>query len=240
MTGETDLSARAQQVLDALKDDLPPVTLLLGDSVAAFGYMGASLAAHYGVHAADILKLYVPVSTADARNLVRHADVAPFGPFKLALVLLDEASAQAQNILLKLLEEPPETIRFLLVSVAPPLPTIVSRSRVYRFGAPGTPVETEGPSEAQAKVAAAVRAAVAGDKNLLLTVCQGFDAACISELRTWAARQARQVRPELYGSEVPEPAIPVAQARRVLTALSAVPRARPVNAAVAALSAAFD
>ena len=49
------------------------------------------------------------LSAADARNLVKFAGTAPFGPFKAVIAGLDGASAQAQNILLKVLEEPPPT-----------------------------------------------------------------------------------------------------------------------------------
>ena len=39
--------------------------------------------------------------------MVKFAQLAPFGPFKVVIAVLDGASAQAQNILLKVLEEPP-------------------------------------------------------------------------------------------------------------------------------------
>ena len=38
---------------------------------------------------------------------MQFAGTAPFGPFKAVIAVLDGASAQAQNILLKVLEEPP-------------------------------------------------------------------------------------------------------------------------------------
>ena len=44
--------------------------------------------------------------------------------------MTDEASEQAQNILLSVLEEPPETIRFILIATRRPLPAVVSRCQV--------------------------------------------------------------------------------------------------------------
>ncbi len=53
---------------------------------------------------------------------------------KLVLVCLDGAEGRPQNALLKLLEEPPGSVKFILVAGMPPLPTIVSRSFVQRCG----------------------------------------------------------------------------------------------------------
>lgn len=56
------------------------------------------------------------------------------GSRKVILIDLDGASAQACNQLLKVLEEPPDYVYFLLVASEPVLPTIASRSVILRFG----------------------------------------------------------------------------------------------------------
>jgi hypothetical protein len=88
---------------------------------------------HHGVLPADTRKLE-KLSVDEARDLVRFAGIAPFGKTKLVVARLDGASEAALNALLKLLEEPPPTIKFILLSVWPPLDTITSRCHVYRLG----------------------------------------------------------------------------------------------------------
>jgi hypothetical protein len=53
---------------------------------------------------------------------------------KLVILCLDDAQAVSQNALLKLLEEPPFRVKFLLTASQPPLPTVVSRAFVQRCG----------------------------------------------------------------------------------------------------------
>jgi len=233
-----EFTGRLGQVYRVLAAELPPVTLLLGDYFLEYGALISELARHHKVGTADMLFLAMPISAADARSLVSHVNVAPFGPFKLVAAILDNASEQAQNILLKLLEEPPGTARFILMSSEPPLPTIVSRAQVYRFGVQLRQQEAD--DEAQGKVSAAVRAAMTGNQGLLLALCEGFEARHIAMLSRWAQSQATGKRPELYPDGAMEPEVPVRVARKVLQSLAAVDRARPVNAAVTALTQAFD
>lgn len=72
---------------------------------------------------------------AESRELKQFALSAPFGKAgKLVIARLDGASNASLNALLKLLEEPPPTIKFILLSEHQPLATIESRSQVVRFG----------------------------------------------------------------------------------------------------------
>lgn len=235
---ETRFDPRLEQIISALQHDLPPVTLLLGPNILAFGVVLEEVRHHHGIGAADFIVCHQPFTADDARNLVTVAAVHPFSPYTLAVVLTDAASEQAQNILLKLLEEPPPTLRVILIATRSPLPTIVSRARVHRFGVQARE-ETAVEDATQAKVASAVRAAQAGDEGLLLAACKDFDDADVIALRQWAISQAWAYRSDLYPGEPAEPRVPARTARRVITALSQHPKARPVNAAVAALSLAF-
>ncbi len=240
MTGETKFHPRIEQVRVALLEDLPPVTLLLGGDYIAYGVLAEEVRHHYGIGAPDMTMTRQPFTADDARALVSLAPLVPFSPFRLVAIVLDGASEAAQNILLKLLEEPPPHLRVILLATGPPLPTIVSRSRVFDVGA-GHVMSPEGPSrEVQAKVSAAVRAAESGQHEMLLAACADWDADCITGLREWAVSQAWSHRPELSGREPLEPKVSVRQARRVLRGLSMYPRARPVNAAVTALTLAFS
>ncbi|MFO7768221.1 MAG: hypothetical protein R6W82_04595 [bacterium] len=74
----------------------------------------------------------------DVREVVRMLAMAPVEGEKRVVVLRDaeEMTEQAQNALLKSLEEPPEHTLFILTARRPDalLPTVLSRSRVIHFG----------------------------------------------------------------------------------------------------------
>jgi DNA polymerase-3 subunit gamma/tau len=72
--------------------------------------------------------------------------LAPQGKRKLLVVEnADRMRDEARNSLLKILEEPPETVTIVLSTACPEalLPTVVSRLRPYRFVARGRGLETE-------------------------------------------------------------------------------------------------
>lgn len=88
---------------------------------------------HYQIRPTDFR--FIPTLTADeAREIRRFSMIAPMGHTKLVAIRIDGASQAAQNILLKTLEEPTRRVRFILLATKDPIPTVVSRSRVFRFG----------------------------------------------------------------------------------------------------------
>lgn len=113
---------------------LSPVTLLLGPESVGKWTIAREYARDREVSEFDVLE--VPRLTADkAREVVRFCQTAPLGSTpKLVLIDLDGATEQAATILLKTLEEPPDTVRFILVASGRVLPTILSRANVIRFG----------------------------------------------------------------------------------------------------------
>jgi DNA polymerase-3 subunit delta' len=72
------------------------------------------------------------------RELLREASLRPFEAPRRVMVLdkVELMSPEAANALLKVLEEPPATLVFVLISTqrAKLLPTIVSRCQALRFG----------------------------------------------------------------------------------------------------------
>jgi len=115
-----------------LERQLPPVTLLLGPASIGKRVLASHLAVYHGVHAADTHGAW-ELRAAAARTARHLAQVAPFGPFRVFLFDLDGSSEGDQNALLKVLEEPPPTVRFLLVASERPLATVMSRSTLYRL-----------------------------------------------------------------------------------------------------------
>jgi hypothetical protein len=210
-----------EDVLAAL-GELPSAVLLLGP-LRDVQDLARSILLDHHVHPADVL--HISKLNADySRVLVAVAATASYGWFKGVAVCMDGATEQAQNILLKTLEEPPESIRFILYGTVMPLPAIVGRCRVFRLGS-GALHLPSGDEGVAGKVASAVRAARTGDPLLLADTLRGWDEVCGVALREWALREARA-----SGDK---------SAWRVLEVLSRYPRARPINAAAAALSLGF-
>ena len=96
-----------------------------------------------GIHP-DILELSTPegkerIGIAQVREVIRAAQFAAVqSSCKICLIAAAEAlTIEASNALLKILEEPPRGLRFILLAEHPAdlLPTIVSRSRLIRVPA---------------------------------------------------------------------------------------------------------
>ena len=90
----------------------------------------------------DLLELVAPdgkerIGIAQVRDLIRSAQFSPVqGDRKVCLIPRAEAlTPEASNALLKIVEEPPRGLAFVLLADHPSdlLPTIVSRSRVVRY-----------------------------------------------------------------------------------------------------------
>ncbi|MFC2095201.1 hypothetical protein ACFLSW_02025 [Candidatus Bipolaricaulota bacterium] len=94
-----------------------------------------------GIHP-DVLELTPPegkerIGIGQVRDIIRLAQFAPVqSPCKVCLIPNAEGlTVEAANALLKILEEPPRGLRFILLAEHPSdlLPTIVSRSRLIRI-----------------------------------------------------------------------------------------------------------
>jgi DNA polymerase-3 subunit delta' len=104
------------------------------------------------------------IKIEQVRDAIDRADYRPFEG-KRRVVIIDHADAlvaQAQNALLKTLEEPPSASIFILVSAMPDalLPTVLSRCPRLRFGplsaadVAGALIASHGYSDADARAAA--------------------------------------------------------------------------------------
>lgn len=118
------------QAREQLEYSLPQVTLLFGPK----GIGKAQLARHLSeVHNFAPIDVYWQSNlyADNARWVVADTNIAPVGKRKLYVLEMDTALESVQNILLKVLEEPPPTVAFILLCSKQPLPTIVSRSQVH-------------------------------------------------------------------------------------------------------------
>lgn len=210
--------------LEDLGQDLPTATLLIGPDLDTLARKAVDMIRSCGVAKADMLARH-HVSSADARNIVKFAETAPFGPLKVAVAVLDGATAQAQNILLKVLEEPPPTIRFILLATRHPLLTVVSRC--HAVVVPGQDDDTEPDAKVTGAVTAALKAAAAAD-------LRGLDLALAGWGDAHHAVLSLQLTEIAAAGDGPG-GITRQQARRLLGALARHLSAHPRLAAHAAL-----
>lgn len=123
-----------ESVRRALEESLPQVTLLRGPTSVGKWTLAKYLAQYHSVTPVD--QRFIEELTADgSRGLKQFASTAPFGKGgKFVAARLDGASEAALNALLKLLEEPPRTISFVLTTSGRTLDTIASRAHVHPVG----------------------------------------------------------------------------------------------------------
>jgi hypothetical protein len=211
-----------EQVRDALRGDLPPATLVLGPG-ARMLVLGAL--PEYGWRDLD----------ADAARQIRaEAYLAAPSGLRVIVACLDGASLRVQNMLLKVMEEPPPSTRFVLAAVKHPLPTVVSRCRVLVIGQEVAREEPD-PRDKTA-VATAVRAARSGQSSLLAQALRSWVPAQARLLSVWAA-EAASGQWAVFSSDT-VPGVSPEQAMRLLAELARYPGAK--LGALAALESVFS
>lgn len=200
---------------DLLRHSEHYVVLLLGPEHSGKKTLIADYLAEQNVHRTD--QVWTTLLTADkAREIVQTVVFSGLGPWKAVVINLDGSSAQAQNILLKVLEEPPARVRFFLTGQGPVLPTIASRCVNIHMGLlrdeqvaevlvlrgmDRAAAERQAPlgagrvrpalqavvsGPARSKVTAALKAVIAGDTALLERVLAGWDEESHDLLAAWA------------------------------------------------------
>lgn len=117
-----------------LQAHLPPVTILIGPASIGKRTLARHLADWHDIPTCDRMECTSALMSETARSVVEFARRAPFGHTRLSIIPMDGASTAAQNILLKTLEEPPDTATFILTATASVLPTVQSRAQVFHLG----------------------------------------------------------------------------------------------------------
>jgi hypothetical protein len=253
-----------EAVRSLLERELPPVTLLLGP--ASVGK--TALAGHAARYHHMTSYRYESPSAALAREVVELVPRRLQGSGKLAVIIgLDGTTVTAQNILLKVLEDPPPHVCFLLTASCPPLPTVSSRAVTHRVSLLSDEQVAEVLGQTcdrstavrcapfgRGQVARALEAARDnGDDGRMRTVVAGViraarsgDGALENSLRSWQPAHAWCLR--AWAEEAATgrwvrfsaafaPGVTTAQARYVIEVLSRYEGAR--DAAAAALNGAF-
>jgi hypothetical protein len=168
---------RLTDVREQLRLPLPPATLLLGPDPEI-------LASEAAQHNGGLTFGHFSVTAEGVRGVRKAAALG--SSTKIFTLAMDGASDQAQNALLKLLEEPPEQVRFILMATEVPLPTIVSRCRVLMW----TEADEATDREAADKAIAVLRAALNHDESALARLFHDWGEEEHEALITWAVECA--------------------------------------------------
>ncbi len=175
------------------------------------------------------------LDAATARMLRGLAWLLPASAGERVMALdLRTASEQVQNMLLKILEEPPEQTKFVLAAERRPLLTVVSRCRVLVVGR--EPGEESADPRDKAAVATALRAARTGQTLLLSQNLRNWVPSQAKLLTVWAA-EAVSGRWHVFGPDT-APGVSADQAMRLLTELARCPGTK--LGALVALDAVFS
>lgn len=221
-----------EQVRAALAGELPPATLVLGAGAweLLWSAAGPDWTYREGLDAAT------------ARLIRQEADLRATGQRRVTALRMDGVTPLVQNMLLKLLEEPPADTRFVLAAEKRPLPTVASRCRVLVLGSHDRETPEAGPQDVAA-VAAAVKAARTGRIPVLAGLVRDWYKAAdpgkqpepVRLLGMWAA-EAACGRWKAFGPDL-APGVTPAQAYALLAELDRFAPAR--LAPVTALERAF-
>jgi len=118
----------------------------IGKSVLAKYIADKIIKPRYGVESVDIVRYHPKTSSFgvdDVRNIIEEVNKKPYEGNKKVLILYkcDKMTVQAQNALLKTIEEPPKGVYLILLSdsLETILDTIQSRCQVYKL----TPLSKE-------------------------------------------------------------------------------------------------
>lgn len=201
-----------EQVIAELAGDLAPATLVLGPGSWP---LVTRAAGSEWLTGGDL-------SPADVRQLRENVWLLPARGVRVVALCLDKASEQVQNMLLKLLEEPPDSTRLVLAAERRPLPTVVSRCRVLVTGQE-VAGEAADPRD-KAAVATALRAARSGQAVLLAQALRNWLPVQAKLLAVWAAEAASGQWKVFDASTAP--GVSADQAVRLLTELARYPGAK--------------
>jgi DNA polymerase III, delta subunit len=168
-----------EQVRVQLAGSLPPALLVLGPQAWAL----ASEAAGPGWDVRETLDAQV------ARQVRADAWMSPAEGGRVFLLRLDGVTEQVQHMLLKVLEEPPPGIRFVLAASRRPLKTVASRCLVLTLGSTGDVGDVPEVRDVAA-VGAAIKAARAGQVHELSEAVRGWAPAHAGLLSMWAGEAA--------------------------------------------------
>ena len=126
-----------QQARDQLNKLINSARIILLEGPEGVGKsLAADEAAKLVADPVDIYSYKGDLTVSVVREIISVAGIRPFGSgAKVIIICCDKYTPEAANALLKLLEEPPETVIILLVSSVPFPVTVESRCKRVKFSA---------------------------------------------------------------------------------------------------------
>ncbi len=113
---------------------------------------------HPDVYHVQILDKKQAVGVGEIRRMISECYIKPNEASGKVCLITDKMTAEAQNALLKILEEPPQNVQFIIAvqMSSSLLQTVLSRSVVFRLDENGSQVNDSQAHEIAAEIAAAI------------------------------------------------------------------------------------
>ena len=207
------------RVTKQLAHHLPPVTLLTGASEEERWELVNTLVEKHGVDDWDVLRVR-RIDVAGAYDILQFSATFPVAVMKIAAINCDGASAPGLNRLLKVLEEPPLRIKFILLTDLPSHlpPTVRSRAMEYFILSPAA----SGPLKADlagTSAKALIRSVVTADNLLFERIMASVKGDTAEQVRV---QLLRMLIDYVSGIETDITDLPKEKALRMITSLSRV------------------
>lgn len=136
--------------------------------------MKAAEGIHPDIYTVKITDKKQAVGVGEIRTMISDCFVKPNEAQCKVYMILDKMTTEAQNALLKILEEPPQNVQFIIVTESSTvlLQTVLSRSTVFKVGNSGTVVNGANDEKAQ-EIASEIAAAIPDNMELPLLIATG-------------------------------------------------------------------
>lgn len=136
--------------------------------------MKAAQGIHPDIYAVKITDKKQAVGVGEIRTMISDCFVKPNEAHNKVYLIFDKMTTEAQNALLKILEEPPENVQFIIVTESSTilLQTVLSRSTVFKVGDSGK-AENNIKDEKVEELAVEIASAIPNNMELPLLIATG-------------------------------------------------------------------
>lgn len=129
---------------------------------------------HPDIYTVNITDKKQAVGVGEIRTMIGDCYIKPNEAPNKVYFIFDKMTTEAQNALLKILEEPPQNVQFILVSESSSilLQTVLSRSTLFKIGEVASDEKSEKEKQAD-ELAADIAAAIPKNTELPLLIATG-------------------------------------------------------------------
>ena len=136
--------------------------------------MKAAEGIHPDIYTVKITDKKQAVGVGEIRTMISDCFIKPNEARNKVYMIFDKMTTEAQNALLKILEEPPQNVQFIIVTESSTilLQTVLSRSTVFKVGDTET-AESSIKDEKAQEIAVEIAAAIPNNMELPLLIATG-------------------------------------------------------------------